>query len=115
MHCTPATALPKVQTGRLTYPAPSRCHTRTSTENREKTYWTWPSKPKGYGQSDTPEGLLVRAKYEQPVFTSYPYGEADVLRTLAHGGWFDFAVTDFDSPATRQFAQDAQRLFKEVL
>jgi len=42
---------------------------------------------------------------------SHPYTEADVLRTLAYGGHFDFSSGqhDFETEQVRRFAREAQQ------
>lgn len=109
-HLTPTTAIPRTPSRRLTHPAPSRASTQTGSEPQVRSRWLYTAKAK----STEVEGRRVESRVDQPLFSSHPYGEGDVLRTLSSGGWFDFNNTSFASQKVRQFALDAQRTMEEL-
>ena len=99
---------------RLTYPAPRRCSDRTGAEEITDTYWKVTKKPNSKMQF---EFDLTRAtrQVQQPKFTSRKWGEADVLRHISNGGWFDFNNTEFVDRATREFATHAQLVHQQIM
>jgi len=102
---------------RLTFPVPARFSERTRTEERLVEVWKTAEPKNAQGKVNRFACELVRVEkvVEQPLFVTRPWEISDVLRVLAAGGWFNFRETEFDSPATRQFALDAQELFLEHL
>lgn len=102
---------------RLTYPVPARFSERTRTYERVVEVWktTEPKNTQGKVNRFACELVRVEKVVAQPLFVTRPYEVLDVLRVLAAGGWFNFRETEFDSPATRQYALDAQELFLEHL
>lgn len=49
------------------------------------------------------------------LFSSHPYAESDILRSLASGGWFNPQRSyDFATRSAAQFAADASRVFEEL-
>ncbi len=63
-----------------------------------------------------PAPRRVWQQTEQGQYASHAYTEADILRTLAGGGWFNFhGGHDFADRGVAAFAAQAQFMHQELL
>ena len=99
---------------RLTFPAPRRCSDQTGITQAVRTGWKL-TKRKGSQKQIDFELSTFEHVVDQPVFASRKWGEADVLRLISNGGWFDFNNVEFEDRATRGFAAQAQIAYQQIM
>lgn len=102
-------------THQISFSLPNRNSTLTGSTQIVKEFWKTAEKRK-VGSFLKFDFDLVKVKElcDQPLFTSQPWTAEAALRAIIGGGWFDFRNAEFESPETRQFALDAQELFKPL-
>lgn len=84
---------------RLQDPAPVRCYTRTGrTEQDDASIISGELTPR----------ITLRPAREVEMYASRSWGEADIMRHVSAGGWFNIPATQFESQAAALFARHAQ-------
>jgi len=99
---------------RLAFPAPYRCSHETGSTQALRSKLVLAPKDRGLRHANH---VLVLSEFlaEQKLYTTAPWTEADALRLISSGGWFDFSRTEFEDKATREFAMAAQVVQYEYL